>query len=160
MIKIIKQEIKISHELKSKVEWACKLNSTKPIFINGGLLKLEPTNIDYIEPHRAIINNKTYLLFNGHELVPDFKIASAIIHYDETSPHLHIVGVPIKYKSKNGMNKQVGKDKEREDYWKVSKDMYEHDIFSDDTIETIKDDYIWNKENDKHKDKGRDDFEL
>ena len=42
MIKIIKQEIKISHELKTKVEWACKLNSTKPIFINGSLLKLEP----------------------------------------------------------------------------------------------------------------------
>lgn len=42
-------------------------------------------------------------------LVPNFKIASAIIHYDETSPHLHIVGVPIKYKNKNGMSKQVGK---------------------------------------------------
>ena len=54
MIKIIKLEIKINHELKSKVEWACKLNSTKPIFINGSLLKLEPTNIGYIEPHRAI----------------------------------------------------------------------------------------------------------
>ena len=57
-------------------------------------------------------------------------------------------------------NKMFGKDKEREDYWKISKDMYEHGIFSDDTIESIKDDYIWNKENDKHKDKGRDDFEL
>jgi hypothetical protein len=57
-------------------------------------------------------------------------------------------------------NKMFGKDKEREDYWRVSKDMYEHSIFSDDTIESIKDDYIWNKENDKHKDKGRDDFEL
>ena len=42
-------------------------------------------------------------------LVPNFKVASAIIHYDETSPHLHIVGVPIKYKNKNGMEKQVGK---------------------------------------------------
>ena len=42
-------------------------------------------------------------------LVPNFKIASAIIHYDETSPHMHIVGVPIKYKNKNGMSKQVGK---------------------------------------------------
>ncbi|HIT11230.1 MAG TPA: plasmid recombination protein, partial [Candidatus Pelethosoma merdigallinarum] len=41
--------------------------------------------------------------------LPNFKIASAIIHYDETSPHLHIVGVPIKYKNKNGMKKQVGK---------------------------------------------------
>ena len=53
-----------------------------------------------------------------------------------------------------------GKEKEREDYWKVSKDMYEHGIFSDDTIESIKGDYVWNKENDKPKDKGRDDFEL
>ena len=42
-------------------------------------------------------------------LVPNFKVASAIIHYDETSPHIHIVGVPIKYKNKNGMEKQVGK---------------------------------------------------
>ena len=57
-------------------------------------------------------------------------------------------------------NKMFGKDKERENYWKVSKDMYEHGIFSDDTIESIKDDYIWNKENDKHKNKSRDDFEL
>ena len=57
-------------------------------------------------------------------------------------------------------NKMFGKEKEREDYWKLSKDMYEHGIFSDETIESIKDDYVWNKENDKHKDKGRDDFEL
>ena len=57
-------------------------------------------------------------------------------------------------------NKMFAKEKEREDYWKVSKDMYEHGIFSDETIESIKDDYVWNKENDKHKDKGRDDFEL
>ena len=71
MIKIIKQEIKISHELKSKVEWGCKLNSNKLIFINGSLLKLEPTNIiyieshtniEYIEPNKVIINNNIYYL--------------------------------------------------------------------------------------------------
>jgi len=42
-------------------------------------------------------------------LIPNFKVASAIIHYDETSPHLHIVGVPIKYNCKTGMSIQVGK---------------------------------------------------
>lgn len=42
-------------------------------------------------------------------ILPNFKIASAIIHYDETSPPLHIIGVPIKTKTKNGMSKQVGK---------------------------------------------------
>lgn len=57
-------------------------------------------------------------------------------------------------------DKMFGKEKEREDYWNFSKDLYNHKIFSDKTIESIQDDYIWNKENDKHKDKSRDDFEL
>jgi len=51
-----------------------------------------------------------------------------------------------------------GKDKEHEDYWEFSKDLYEHGIFSDKTITDIKDDYDWNKENDKHK--NHNDFDL
>ena len=43
------------------------------------------------------------------KVVPSFKVANATIHYDESSPHLHIVGVPIKNGNKNGMSKQVGK---------------------------------------------------
>ena len=43
------------------------------------------------------------------EIVPDFYIANAIIHYDETSPHMHIVGVPVKENCKTGMERQVGK---------------------------------------------------
>lgn len=42
-------------------------------------------------------------------VVPNFKIANATIHFDESSPHLHIVGVPFKDGMKNGMEKQVGK---------------------------------------------------
>ena len=42
-------------------------------------------------------------------LVPNFKVCSSIIHYDETSPHMHIIGVPIKYNCKTGMSMQVGK---------------------------------------------------
>ena len=57
-------------------------------------------------------------------------------------------------------NKMFGKEKEREDYWNFSKDLYTHKIFSDKTIESIQDDYIWNKENDKNKDKGKDDYEI
>ena len=30
------------------------------------------------------------------KILPEFKIANATIHFDETSPHLHIVGVPVK----------------------------------------------------------------
>ena len=42
-------------------------------------------------------------------IVPTFKVANATIHFDETSPHMHIVGVPIIENCKRGMKKQVGK---------------------------------------------------
>ena len=45
------------------------------------------------------------------KIVPDFKIANATIHFDETSPHMHIVGVPIIENCTRGMKKQVGKSK-------------------------------------------------
>ena len=43
------------------------------------------------------------------EIVPDFYIANATIHFDENSPHMHIVGVPVKENCKTGMERQVGK---------------------------------------------------
>lgn len=45
------------------------------------------------------------------KIVPTFKIANATIHFDETSPHMHIVGVPIIENVTRGMRKQVGKTK-------------------------------------------------
>ncbi len=45
------------------------------------------------------------------KIVPTFKIANATIHFDETSPHMHIVGVPIIENCTRGMRKQVGKSK-------------------------------------------------
>ena len=45
------------------------------------------------------------------KIVPTFKIANATIHFDETSPHMHIVGVPIVENCTRGMKKQVGKTK-------------------------------------------------
>ena len=43
------------------------------------------------------------------KLLPTFKVANATIHYDETSPHMHIIGVPVIENCKRGMKKQVGK---------------------------------------------------
>ena len=45
------------------------------------------------------------------KIVPDFKIANATIHFDEVSPHMHIVGVPVYYDCKRVMKKQVVKSK-------------------------------------------------
>ena len=43
------------------------------------------------------------------KILPTFKIANATIHYDETSPHMHVIGVPVIDNCKRGMKKQVGK---------------------------------------------------
>lgn len=48
-------------------------------------------------------------LFKLMEVIPAFKVANAVVHYDETSPHMHLVGVPVKEGYKNGMKKQVAK---------------------------------------------------
>lgn len=44
-------------------------------------------------------------------IVPDFKIANAVVHFDENSPHLHIVGVPVSNNNTRGMKRQVAKSK-------------------------------------------------
>ena len=45
--------------------------------------------------------------------MPNFKLASAVVHFEEesNSPHLHIVGVPVKDNCARGMKKQVAKSK-------------------------------------------------
>ena len=43
------------------------------------------------------------------KIIPNFKVANATVHFDETSPHMHVVGVPIIDNCKRGMKKQVGK---------------------------------------------------
>ena len=45
------------------------------------------------------------------ELCPDFKIASAIVHLDEKSPHMHVVGVPVAEGYKRGLSKRCSKTK-------------------------------------------------
>lgn len=43
------------------------------------------------------------------KVVPNFKVANATIHFDESSPHLHIIGVPYKDNCKTGLSRQAGK---------------------------------------------------
>lgn len=70
MLHIIKQEINMSKELLSKIEWACRLKfkgKEQPQIINGCLRIIEHTNLAYVEPHRVIIKDSLYLFFNEHD---------------------------------------------------------------------------------------------
>ena len=64
MVKIIKQELEFVECLKQRLEFICEFSKVTPTFINGSIRKLEKTNLTYIEPHRVIIKNITFLVFN------------------------------------------------------------------------------------------------
>ena len=40
---------------------------------------------------------------------PNFEIFNATVHYDENSPHMHIIGVPVAVNQRRGMETRVGK---------------------------------------------------
>ena len=64
MINIIKKEIDVEESLRKRLEVICDFCNTTPKFINGSIRKIDKTNLTYIEPHRIIINNITFLAFN------------------------------------------------------------------------------------------------
>ena len=63
-MQIIKQELQFEESLKQRLEFICEFSKVTPTFINGSIKKLEKTNLTYIEPHRVIIKNVTFLVFN------------------------------------------------------------------------------------------------
>ncbi len=54
--------------------------------------------------YRMILEELQYQL-------PQFVVANAVVHMDEDSPHMHVVGVPVGRGYKKGMSKQVSKRK-------------------------------------------------
>ena len=65
-------------------------------------------SLDYRMNMKYVFNEQVQDLMR---IVPEFKVANAVIHFDELSPHLHLVGVPIKDGYKKGMTKQPAKSK-------------------------------------------------
>ncbi len=130
VIKIITQELEIKSNFKQRLEFICKFFHITPTIINGSIRKIDKTNLSYIEQHRVIVKDTTFLAFNY----------STDIYIGSLNKKIQLV--------------------ELKDYWNFSKDLYTHNIFSDKTIESIQDDYIWNKENDKNKNKGKDDYKI
>lgn len=87
----------------SKHDLACEL-----IIELGDMDFWNDKTMDYKKQMTEVYKDQIYKLI---EVVPDFKVANAVVHYDETSPHMHLVGIPVKDGYKNGMKKQVAKSK-------------------------------------------------
>ena len=69
MINVIKQEIDMEESLRKRLEIICDFCNATPTFINGSIRRIDKTNLSYIEPHKLIINEITYLFFNNCENV-------------------------------------------------------------------------------------------
>lgn len=63
MLTIETKELKISDELKRKVEMMCRFACVKYEFINGNIKSIKNTNIAYVKPHVLKIKNNDYLIF-------------------------------------------------------------------------------------------------
>ena len=64
MVNIIKEELSLEESLRKKIEFICEFAKVQPTIINGSIRKIDKTNLTYIEPHRIIINDITFLAFN------------------------------------------------------------------------------------------------
>ena len=63
-MKIIKEELQFEKSLKQRLEFICEFAKVTPTFVNGSIRKIENTNLSYIEPHRVVIKDTTFLVFN------------------------------------------------------------------------------------------------
>ena len=68
MLNIIEEKLDLSLELKKKIEWAKNYSSVSITVKKGRLIKLETTNIAYVDPHKITINDCTFLFFNGTDI--------------------------------------------------------------------------------------------
>lgn len=64
---------------------------------------------EHMDKKEKMYNVYAYLLSTMERLLPNFKVANAVIHFDEASPHMHVVGVPVWEGAKKGLSKKVSK---------------------------------------------------
>ena len=66
---LIKERLDIEESLEKRIKNTLKFLNIKSKIIKGNIINIPKTNIAYIEPHKLIIGNTTYLFFNDCENV-------------------------------------------------------------------------------------------
>ena len=68
-MQIMKEKLNIDETLNKRINNLLKFVNIKSKLINGNIIHISRTNLAYIEPHKSIINEITYLFFNNCENV-------------------------------------------------------------------------------------------
>ena len=63
-MQIIKEQLDIEDNLNKRVNNILKFLNIKNKLQKGNIINIPKTNLAYIEPHKLVINNISYLFFN------------------------------------------------------------------------------------------------
>ena len=66
---LIKERLDIEESLEKKIKNTLKFLNIKTKIIKGNIISIKNTNLAYMEPHKLVIGNTTYLFFNDCENV-------------------------------------------------------------------------------------------
>ena len=69
MFELKTKELKISKELKKKIEMICKFACVKYELINGDIISVNNTNLAFVKPHILRVKGNDYLLFEDSDIV-------------------------------------------------------------------------------------------
>ena len=61
---LIKERLDIEESLEKRIKNTLKFLNIKSKIIKGNIISVKNTNLAYIEPHKLVIGNTTYLFFN------------------------------------------------------------------------------------------------
>ena len=61
---LIKERLDIEESLEKRIKTTLKFLNIKSKIIKGNIISIKNTNLAYIEPHKLVIGNTTYLFFN------------------------------------------------------------------------------------------------
>jgi len=64
MLRVETKEIKISEELKRKIEMIGKFTNTKPVIHDENILNIKGTNIAYVKPHVIVIKTLIFMVLD------------------------------------------------------------------------------------------------
>ena len=148
MVNVIKQEVRMEESLRKRLEFICEFCRVKPIIINGNLRTIDKTNLTYLEPHRIIINDITFLAFNYSNEIFIENLNNKIKTLTENNKALNLrvktLNDTIEY-WKDKFDKLISflHDKlhswyDKDDkYIDVVNEMYEDNVLDDDDIEDL-----------------------
>lgn len=66
---LIKEKLDIEKSLENRIKNILKFLNVKERIQKGNIISISKTNLAYIEPHKLVINDITYLFFNECENV-------------------------------------------------------------------------------------------